>query len=775
MNLTTDTMVRFLLLLALAFLLININEADAQNRRNGISGYVVDASSGEPLPGAMVSADNKSTSSNNAGFYYLNAGAGYHTVACKYLGYETFRKEINVVSDTLLIISLNPEMINIERVVVVARDIDAPVASKFGRIDVNMQQLKYVPLFLGEQDVFKYFQILPGVTGGKEGSSELNIRGGSSDQTLILLDDVPIYNQNHAMGFVSIFNGDALGGAELYKGGVPATIGGRLSGFASMTTRNGNRNEHRQSLSVGTLTVSGLAEGPIKDKGSYIVSARYFTPHMLLNILYPIIGQNTRTTYMFYDVTGKISYDLNPKNTLSLAVYTGTDALNVRMTDEATVFNEGKGDYDSMKSDSRMAFNWNVITSAFKLRSIFKNGTYLNSTLYYSGVKNNFISEYSNDCESINAYAKLKSAIDEFGIKSVAQKTIGNSELRYGVTANAQGVTPKDYMSEGNGGKNVVNNGTINLFSAAVFFDNIQSVGKWGFHYGLRLPLYYNGDKISYNYEPRLGLSLDYNVKNSFFISYDRHTQSIFSLNKQFNGFPVDFWFPYRNNKIQVSNQISGGWKYKPISELFVSIEGFYKTMDNLVFISNEDAMLKGMGGYKMGKGNSYGGELIVQYTGKTVSVILSYAQTKSQRTVDGRAFDFVYDIPVNINLFAKYEVSKTGDDTQTASININYHTGLPYIFSNEVYPALNFGDRYLRVAANNPQYPNTRLVDYFRIDINYSFERKLKNGKRVWQLSLLNASNHFNPYMIIIRNDKYEAISLIPIMPSFSFKRYWQ
>lgn len=209
----------------------------------------------------------------------------------------------------------------IDSVVVTARK-PLMIYKQTGNIAVNIEQLKYAPLFAGEKDIFKFLQLLPGVSAGKDGMSGLLVRGGSNDQTLILYDDVPIYNQAHAYGILSIFSGETVQSAEVSKGYISPAYGSRLSALTQIRTRDGDRQDHRQSLTVGTLSLAGTVDGPIvRNKGSYLVSARYFFPEAVL----ALVGNAVR--FGFYDLTGKLSYDIHPGHTLSLGVYSGDDHM----------------------------------------------------------------------------------------------------------------------------------------------------------------------------------------------------------------------------------------------------------------------------------------------------------------------------------------------------------------------------------------------------------------------------------------------------------------
>lgn len=743
-------------------------------QRCAVSGYVREEGSREPMTGASVTSGKNGVISNSSGFYSIQLEPGDHELSCSFLGYDPVSFEITISADTLVNISLVQSVTELSSVVVLGNS-NAVNAARFGKVNVNIGQLKYIPLFAGEQDVFKYFQLLPGVTGGKEGSSEINIRGGSSDQTLILLDEVPIYNQNHALGFVSIFNGDALGGAELYKGGIPATMGGRLSGIASMTTRNGNMEKHKQALTIGTVTASLLLEGPLKkNKISYLFSGRYFTPNLLVAAGTAIAKPETKANYMFYDLTGKLNWQLDKRNSLFLSMYTGKDAITFSLEDRHEDYNEGRSGEKKLFYRSDGGFYWNTSASSLRLNTILNKGAFLNTTLYYSGLANQLKTDYKNYIEDAYFNSGTRSKLDEIGLRSVATHNLKNHVISYGLHMTYQHIMPKEQWSETETGSNRVDNGKLTLYTGTFFVDDNITLNKWGLHLGLRVPIYYNKSKTATDIEPRLGISYILNPKSSLYLSYDRNTQPLFSLGRQYGGMPIDFWMPYRDGILQKSDQISAGWKYRPAQPLLVSFEAFYKRMTNLYFVFDEDEMLTAHSGFDRGEGRSFGGEMMVQYTGRTNTLMLSYAQISSKRIVDGERFDFMYDIPFNLNLYGKQQTLQRHDRTHFFSFNMNWHSGLPYVLSNEVFPTIEFDGRRPVIVPNNPKYPNIRLVNYFRLDLNYSMERQMRNGKRVWQFSILNATNYFNPYMVVIKDNKFKGISIMPIMPSFSYRRFW-
>lgn len=768
-------------LLALLLLLLGLcYTAYGQTERVNLEGTVTDYATGEALIGAKVISDADATFTDRDGRYRLRVPIGERKVTCSMLGYLDADEQIFCTADSVVNFRLEEDYVAINSVFVLADRIDKPTGSSFGKIEVNMHQLQMQPLFLGERDIFKYFQLLPGISGGKEGSSNLNIRGGSADQTQILLDGIPIYNQNHALGFVSIFNGDALSGAELYKGGIPAMYGGRLSGVAAITTRDGSEERHEQTLGIGTLTASFTAEGPISNRGAYLLSARYFTPNALLAAYYGMTKADTRPNYLFFDFTGKVRFRIGKHNTLIAAAYTGYDAMSYRVSETESV---GTGDADETERDYeyelRDATAWGSLTGSLKLLTELKSRWHMENAIYYSGMANRYKSN-NHDNRGVSFYSSISSGVGDIGVRSLFTFSVPQHEIHFGISLNMQRYTPKEVYSKsvnesGFAMENSSNNGERVLYNGALFADGDSHSGRWSFHYGVRLPLYYNRQEAVFTIEPRLGISFEINERNDLYLSYDRSTQPLFPLTKQFMGVPMELWMPYQSRELQSAYQISVGWKYRPISAIFISAEAYWKKMDKLYFVSDEDAMLAGQGGYELGTGNALGAEIVVQYTGRTHTILLSYTQSSSKRYVGGRKFDFEYDIPYNLNLYFQQRTLKRGDKTHYLSVNINYHAGIPYIASKEIYPVAFARNNRAEYVPHNPTYPNVRLPDYFRMDLNYSTERKLHNGKRVWQFSILNVTNHFNPQMIYVKNEKYYGLALIPIMPSFSFKRYFQ
>ena len=744
-------------------LLLSTIAVSAQTVR--VSGFITDSDSGESLPGATVSASVLPGSSANAyGFYSIAVESGRRNLlTISFIGYEEHIVEINVVRDTTVNILLAPRNLSIDEVTVTAK-VPMTVVGDMGKVSINVSQLKYAPLFLGEQDVFKYLQILPGVSAGKEGSSGVNIRGGSSDQTLILLDDVPIYNQAHAFGFISIFNGEALKTADVYKGYIAPEYGGRLSGVTAMQMRDGNRKEHHQSLQIGTLTASGMIEGPLKkDKGAYIVSARGFIPALFLKG-WSAVQANTdkvRPYFGFYDVTAKLSFDFGPKNSIYASFYTGRDNLDIRLNDTES----------EAKSKSKAGFGWGNTIFSLRWSSVLRHNMFMSTTAYCSMLSNEKHSEYENAKDKYRMSADTRSRLTEFGYKSAIDHNISDFwTLNYGLAASLQKFRPQIIEYSAKGLSHRSNYGKMDLVTYGLFLNNKLSVRKFDFNLGARAMAYDNGERRKIRFESRLSASWNFDTNSSVWAAFVINTQPLFLMNRNYFAMPIDYWMPFEGRRLQTSEQIAIGGKTRLFGAVTASAEVYYKRMKNLAMVFDVESFLNDEGGIDRATGKAYGFELSFQHTSSLHSVMASYAYSKSERSVGGRSFPFAYDTPHDLNLFGTYDVLQREGRKHTLSLNVNWHTGIPYVISSESYPGAGIFDG--SDVGSNPVYPNMRLINYFRTDLSYNMEKVKKNGVRNWQISILNISNHKNPYLLFNKNGRYKSITLIPFMPSFSYKR---
>ena len=630
----------------------------------------------------------------------------------------------------------------IDSVVVTARR-PLMVYKQTGNIAVDIEQLKYAPLFAGEKDIFKFLQLLPGVSAGKDGMSGLLVRGGSNDQTLILYDDVPIYNQAHAYGILSIFSGETVQSAEVSKGYISPAYGSRLSAMTQIRTREGDRRNHRQSLTVGTLSLAGTLDGPIKrDKGSYLISARYFFPEAVLAIA------DNDIRYGFNDITGKLTYDIHRNHTLSLGVYSGDDHM------------KNKEDH------AENGFGWGNTTASLRLESRWNDNLRSSVVAYYTYLQNRQETEFKDD--GFSNWGKTTFKTHEFGARMTFDQRLSRVwSLEYGATFSHQRFEPMHTKSIINGQHKDRGYSSELLVSGALFLNNRFQWGGWRADVGVRGAAYDNSEQTKYAVEPRAQLSYDFGRDNAVWLSGTINSQALVQFNRYYYSMPIDFWTPFRDGRLQHAWQVSLGGRAKLHENLTLSVEGYYKRMRNLPLIYDSDDFLLSNGGFIYGTGRAFGIEAMLQYQTERLSLTASYTYTDSRRRSDGVTYPFEYDVPHDFNAFVSYDVVKRPGRKHTFSLNVAWRSGLPYRLTNESYPDTD-GNPIIGITA----YPTMRMRNYFRADVSYNMERRKRNGVRNWQFSIINATWHKNPVSIYPYRGSYKATVLIPIMPSVSYTR---
>ena len=582
----------------------------------------------------------------------------------------------------------------IDSVVVTARK-PLMIYKQTGNIAVNIEQLKYAPLFAGEKDIFKFLQLLPGVSAGKDGMSGLLVRGGSNDQTLILYDDVPIYNQAHAYGILSIFSGETVQSAEVSKGYISPAYGSRLSALTQIRTRDGDRQDHRQSLTVGTLSLAGTVDGPIvRNKGSYLVSARYFFPEAVL----ALVGNAVR--FGFYDLTGKLSYDIHPDHTLSLGVYSGDDHM------------ANKEDY------ARNEYGWGNTTASLRLESRWNDNLRSSVVAYYTYLQNRQESEYEDD--DFKNWGKTTYKTHEFGARlTFDQRLIKAWSLEYGANISHQRFMPMHSKGYVNGQHKERGYSSEQLVSGALFLNNRFQWGGWRADVGIRGAMYDNSEQTRFAVEPRAQLAYDFGNDNAIWLSGTINSQALVQYNRYYYSMPIDFWTPLRDGKLQHAWQVALGGRARLRENLTLSLEGYYKRMRNLPLIYDSDDFLLGRGGFVYGTGRAWGLEIMLQRQTERLSLTVSYTYTNSRRSSEGVSYPFEYDVPHDFNTFLSYDVLKRPGRRHTFTFNMSWRSGLPYRLTNESYPDTN-GNPIVGITA----YPSMRMRNYFRSDISYNMER---------------------------------------------------
>ncbi len=755
-----------------------------------VSGIVTDAADGEAIPGVSIvcsasgqveGASTPCILADAAGRYALKLPEGRITLVFSMGGYETAIHELDLIKDTVLNVSLSMKSEMLGEVVFTAKQ-KSFSSRGAGRMTVNSSQIKYAPSFLGERDIIKYMQLMPGVVSGRDGSSQLAVRGGSGDQTLIMLDDAPVFNQNHAFGYVSVFNSDAVNVAELYKGHISSQYGGRLSSVAALRMRDGNKYEHHQSISVGTIAVSGMAEGPIvKGKGSYLVSARRFMPDLLFLRPYWALRKKKgfEMNYWFYDLNARLNYKLDKRNTLYASFYNGKD--KVSQLSRSYSFDAEKGGM-VQSSVSGSSFSWMNTSASLRLSTVFGGGAVMDNVVYCSFLgnrENAYAMAYDGNVSNTSL---TTSGLSEYGLRSVVEQSVSRSHtLVYGTNVSLTRFTPYSKVNDYSGNVRKWSREYTDLYSVSLFLEDRIRFGICRFDIGARASLFRNGSRTMYSVEPRISLNASPGRNNAVWLTYTRNTQPLVSVASTFMYFPVEFWLPFMGSKLESSDQISLGADSRNIRNLELSAEIYVKKYSNLSYIRSSDDYLTGDEQPRNATGHAYGIELMGQYSLPSFSVSLSYTYSRSMRTVGGVTFPFVYDIPHNLNLYSSYTTLKRPGRLHTLSLNLICRSGLPFSFSNEQFPLPGgtvvdeiSGPSDVIGVVNYPEYPNERMNPYFQMNLSYSMERRKKRGRRVWQFSLLNATNHINPNIVYRDGEYYKYFTTMPIMPAVSYSRYF-
>ena len=769
-------------------LLLGTILAGAQTRTVVLSGYVRDAESGEPLPQAVVYLADKKTgvAADGVGFYSLHVPAGKLTVYCSYFGYETAEQPVNATKATQLDFHLQVDRSELEAATIFSRskreEIKLP---QMGLERVDAALVKKMPTLMGENDIIRVIQMMPGVQTPSEGSTGFSVRGGGIDQNLILIDGAPVYNCGHFLGFLSMFNGDAIRGADLYKGDFPASYGGRLSSVLDISTKDGNNREFGGNASFGLITSKLFLEGPIvPGKLSFMLAGR----RTYMDLLLPVIGAKLpdKTQMYFYDLNGKLSWIVGDKDRLYLSAFSGKDVFGFSMME----FNLDE-----------MVFGFANHTQSLRWNHVYSPKVTSDIILYNSLYRN----DISTDMES--ADFDTRQEIRESGVKAGWTWYInGNNTLKAGLQAAWFGVVPGDTKPRNE--ESMVKEVTIPknyAFQPSAYLQNEQKIGPLTLRYGLRFSTFTalgpteqkyfdpetheltkteqveKGKKIkTYSgLEPRISASLslsdDFSLKGAWVRSFQYLQQSRISI----TGSPVDAWFTASPNvKPQRSDQYSLGLNALLSGEaLQLSLEGFYKDNRNtLDFMDNPGLVLADPdreGLLRFGKSWSYGAELMLKYDFARWNGWLAYTWSRAWYEIPELNNGDPYPSPLNhehaVNFVLSYDFSRQW----SASTEWVFYSGSP-----TTYPVGRFYymDRWVPVFSSRNE---DRLPDYHRMDLSLTYRTKRrvanKRWSTEWNLSLYNAYSRHNAWSIAFtysrKDEEPQAakVYLFTIIPSLS------
>lgn len=782
-------------LVLLAFICIFYINIKAQDKFT-ISGYAKDAKNGESLIGVTVYKKNSQigTSTNEYGFYSLTLPKGLDTVVFSFVGYKTILMPVNLTANQTMSFEMTEEGKELEEVVVSSEKADANVKSmEMSVAKLDIKQIQKMPALLGEVDIIKSIQLLPGVTTVGEGASGFNVRGGNIDQNLVLMDEAPVYNSSHLFGFFSIFNPDAVKDVKLIKGGIPAQYGGRASSVLDIRMKEGNNKKMEVNGGLGTIFSRLSIEAPIlKDKASFIVAARRSYIDVLAK---PLLAKSQPglkdAQFYFYDLTAKFNWRINEKNTVFASGYLGRD-----------VFGAG------------FKFNWGNTTGTLRWNHIFNSKLFMNLTSFYS----NYKYELGFKNEGNDQKFEWTSNIINYSFKPDFTYYLNSKNtIRFGAQAILFTFKPGNAVITSQDGQE----SNISLdqqygIEYAAYIDNEQKItNRFTIQYGLRWSLFnYLGKGTKYTYrdtipnegrpldkeekiaagqtikvyhnpEPRLAVNYTINDKSSVKLGYNRMSQYLHIVSNTAASTPLDIYTPVTNNiKPLIADQITLGYFRNFKENMFeTSAEIYYKALQNqLDYVDNAELLLNKYleSDLVQGKGRAYGLEVYLKKAKGKLNGWVSYTLSKTEREVrgisNGEWFLSKYDRTHNANLVLIYDLNKRF----SFSANFVYQTGTPATFPTAKVEVQGYVIPYNTDNKRN----NYRNTPYHRADVGVTFNlapNNKKGRKHNLVLSIYNVYNRRNAFSIYFRNNpdypvnteavRYSVVgSIIPAI-TYNFK----
>jgi hypothetical protein len=734
--------------------------------RATISGYVKDAKNGESLIGANVfkQGANLGASANEYGFYSITLPVGQHVIGVSLIGYKTFTFAVNLEKSITKNIELSEEGKDLDEVVITGEAADKNVKSvEMGVAKLDIKQINKIPALLGEVDVIRAIQLLPGVTTVGEGASGFNVRGGNIDQNLILLDEAPVYNSSHLFGFFSVFNPDAVKDVKLIKGGIPSQYGGRVSSILDVRMKEGNSKKLAVNGGIGTIFSRLSIEAPIiKDKMSFIIAGRRSYIDALVKPFLKSSNPLKGADFYFYDLTAKLNYRINDRNTVFVSGYAGRDVFG------ASVF----------------GFDWGNTTATTRWNHIFNKKLFMNATAFYSNYSYK-LGFTANNGQGFNWSSNVinYSAKTDFIYYPNSRNTV-----RFGL----QGLM-YDFLPYKATGK--LDNGTVEFLADkrygveySAYVGNEQKLTQnLTMEYGVRLSLYtYVGKGKAYyfrdttpntslplaetrnfgvgeliksyvNPEPRFSMNYVLNKTSSVKASYNRMAQYIQLISNTAASTPLDVYTIASNNmKPLIADQVSLGYFRNFRDNTYeTSVEVYYKHLQNqLDYIDNADLFINPTVENQLlqGLGRAYGTEFYVKKTRGKIQGWISYTLSRTERKVAGISNDAWfysrYDRTHVLNTSVNYDLTKRWN----VSANFVFLSGVPGTFPNSKIQIQSLQIPYNTDGTRN----NYRITPYHRLDFGATYAFKSNDTRRYKQnivISVYNVYNRRNAFSIYFRS----------------------
>ncbi len=768
--------------LALLFPLLGF----AQNKIT-ISGYITDVSNGEQLPGATLFFPEKrvGTSCNQYGFYSITIDSGKATAICRFVGYEPKQILLKLTQDT----TINIQLVTNNKIDEV--NIKATSAEEFllsptmGMHRLSAKQVEQIPLVLGEPDLLKAIQMLPGVSFSAESSTGFSVRGGSPDQTLIQLDGVPVYNANHLWGFMSVFNNDAISETKLYKGNLPARFGGRLSSVLDIRMKEGNMEKISGVFSISPIASRFTLEGPIlKNKISFMVSARKTWADVILLTAQKLYDTEQTVTYGFWDINAKVNWKINQNNRLYLSFYTGNDAF---WAEE----NVGREAYDY----SKFTYFWQNQTTVLRWNHIFSPTLFANFSAYNSRFEQEYLNKYDKKGEQ--EYRGYNNLTDWTVKGDLDWSPLTNMSAKFGFNFSNQTFSPEIISFKSLEESFVLNSDvfTQNKISELYFESDINIAPKIKGNFGLRGGMMSTPGKNYWSLRPRASLRYSISSFVSGKISYSRMTQFLHQLKNTTLGIPTELWVSSTDKiKPGTSDLLSTGIFWKPTSKYHFSVETYYSLLHNVVRYKPGALGIKEQGEswedyVVQGEGKTFGIEFMAEKKVGRLTGWVSYTLSKSTRQFNeinfGKTFPYAYSRPHQLNINSNYicveKIKKGKTISHSISTSFVFASGAfitlaEQEYSGKSFPIMDeattsewFEKRSLVNTVNNYQ-----MSAFHRLNLSYIIERKHKTKTIIWNFSVYNVYNRHNPWYYYKSSNKLKQVTMFPIIPSVSFTYKW-
>ena len=791
----------------LYFLLFTTSTILFSQSKSTISGYINDSKDGEAMIGVkvVIPSINQGTVTNTYGFYSLTVPKGNYTVEYRSNIYPTESKNIDLTEDVKLNLDLGENIKNLDEVVISAKKGENTNSTKMGQIELEMDQIKTLPAFMGEVDVIKTIQLLPGVSSVSEGGQGFYVRGGGPDQNLVLLDEGVVYNAAHLFGFFSVFNADAVKSVNLIKGGMPANFGGRMSSVLEVNMNEGNNKNFKVTGGIGAISSRVTLEGPIvKNKGSFVVSARRTYIDLIMKAAISDTSPFAGSSYFFYDFNAKFNYKISDKDRIFLSGYYGKDVFN---------FSDKEGGFNAKMP-------WGNGIAALRWNHLFSNKLFMNVT----GTFSDYLFKFGSQQDQFRF--ELASGVQDVGAKmDFSYFPNSRHSIKWGANYIYHTFTPTSVSAQTD--SVVFNTGAAQKLysheSALYFLDEFDLNKALKFNVGLRYSMYHHvgaftrfikGDGIStpdtaiqygkgdlikfyHGLEPRVSLRWLLPDNSSIKAGYSYNYQYVHLTSLSAVSLPTDIWYPTTDlAKPESGYQASIGYYRNFKDDMFeTSVELYYKGMNNLIEFKegalpgdnvndNTDNLLV------YGTGRAFGIEFYIKKAVGKFTGWIGYTLAKTDRLFpdlnEGKRFDAKYDRRHDLSIVGTYKLN----DRWVFSSAFVYATGNTLTLPSSWYVQeqsllFNYGERN-----------STRMAPYHRLDISATWYDKAyktktdpvtgseiqikKKFRSNWAFSIYNIYSRANPFFLYVDNDgnflsgdfkiSVKQVSLFPIIPSVTW-----